>query len=141
MMSAGVVDTIYLGRLSTDALIAVGFCFPIVFLGNSVNIGLGAGVMSAISRDMGRKNFDAAHVHGASAIILVILVMVVVVSLGLIFGSFVVSAMGATPDIMPLSLSYLKYALPALIFMGIGMMCNNTLRASGEAVLAEHHHD
>ncbi len=41
LMSAGVVDTIYLGHLSTDALAAIGFCFPIVFLGNSANIGLG----------------------------------------------------------------------------------------------------
>ncbi len=135
MMSAGIVDTIYLGRLSTNALAAVGFCFPIVFLGNSVNIGLGAGVMSAISRDMGRKNYEAAHAHGASAIILVVLVMLMVSSLGLVFGSFIVDAMGVTEDVRPLSLGYLKYALPALIFMGIGMMCNNTLRANGESVL------
>ena len=52
MMSAGVVDTIYLGRLSTNALAAVAFCFPIIFLGNSINIGIGAGTLSAISRDL-----------------------------------------------------------------------------------------
>ncbi|MBL4870973.1 MAG: MATE family efflux transporter [Robiginitomaculum sp.] len=135
MMSASVVDTIYLGRISTDALVAVGFCFPIIFLGSSVNIGLGAGVLSAISRDLGRKNHESAKRHGASAIILVVIILTVVSSLGLIFGASIVSAMGATPEVKPLALSYLKYALPALVLMGVGMVCNNTLRASGEAFL------
>lgn len=135
LMSAGVVDTIYLGRLSTDALAAIGFCFPIVFLGNSINIGLGAGTLSAISRDMGRKNFEAAHSHGASAIVLAFLVMLLVSAVGLAFAPLIVSLMGASDEIAPLALGYLKYAMPALVFMGVGMMCNNTLRASGEAFL------
>ena len=118
MMSAGIVDTIYLGHLSTNALAAVMFCFPIVFLGNSVNIGLGAGVMSAISRDLGRKNFEAAHTHGASAIILVIIIMVVVSSLGLVLGPLIVDVMGANEEVRPLSLGYLKYARPAFDFYG-----------------------
>jgi putative MATE family efflux protein len=135
MMSAGIVDTIYLGRLSTEALAAVGFCFPIVFLGNSVNIGLGAGTLSAISRDLGKKKFEAARSHGASAILLSVVLMMVIASFGLLSMGFVLELMGAAPDIKPLSMSYLKFALPALIFMGAGMMCNNTLRASGEAIL------
>lgn len=135
LMSAGVVDTIYLGRLSTDALAAVGFCFPIVFLGNSVNIGLGAGAMSAISRDLGRKNYEAAHSHGASAILLSIAIVLCVSILGIVFAPWILSLMGVTDEIMPLAQGYLKYALPALVFMGIGMMCNNTLRATGEAAL------
>lgn len=135
LMSAGVVDTIYLGRLSTDALAAVGFCFPIVFLGNSVNIGLGAGAMSAISRDLGRKNYEAAHRHGASAILMAVLIVMVVSILGMVFAPLIIGLMGASPDVKPLALGYLKYALPALVFMGIGMMCNNALRATGEAVL------
>ncbi|MEE9272513.1 MAG: MATE family efflux transporter [Robiginitomaculum sp.] len=135
MMSAGVVDTIYLGRLSTNALAAIAFCFPVIFLGNSINIGIGAGTLSAISRDLGRKDYDAAHKHGAGSILLAALAMLVVSILGLIFAPLIVSLMGATSEVKPLALDYLKYALPALIFMGVGMMCNNTLRANGEAVL------
>ena len=135
LMSAGVVDTIYLGRLSTDALAAVGFCFPIIFLGNSINIGLGAGTMSAISRDLGRKNYEDARIHGASAIVLAFVIMIVVSTIGILMGPHIISMMGATADVKPLTLDYLRYALPALVFMGVGMMCNNTLRASGEAFL------
>ena len=65
LISTGIVDTIYLGRLTDAArpnlgvmaLAAVGFAFPLTFLGNSANIGLGAGTMSAISRALGFSVF------------------------------------------------------------------------------------
>ena len=135
MISAGVVDTIYLGHLGTNALAAVGFCFPIIFLGNSINIGLGAGTMSAISRDIGRKRFEKASRHGASALILGVLITSFVTIIGVLMARNIVELMGATSDVLPLSLDYLRYALPAMIFIGIGMLCNNILRASGEAFL------
>ncbi len=135
MMSAGVVDTIYLGRLSTNALAAVGFCFPIMFIGNSINIGLGAGVISAISRDYGQKRFDEARAHGASALLLSVCLLSVYVGLSYLAMSLILNLMGTTADILPLSRGYLTYALPALVFTGIGMICNNTLRAGGEALL------
>ena len=51
LISTGIVDTIYLGNLidvsrpnlGRFALAALGVAFPITFVGNSVNIGLGAG--------------------------------------------------------------------------------------------------
>ena len=135
LMSAGVVDTIYLGHLSTNALAAVGFCFPIVFLGNSANIGLSAGTLSAISRAIGRKDNALARTHGASAILLTFSIMCVLTLIGYLIMSPVLDLMGATTEIKPLSLGYLKYALPGLVVMGVAMMSNNILRAGGEALL------
>lgn len=135
LMSAGVVDTIYLGRLSTNALAAVGFCFPIMFIGNSINIGLGAGVISAVSRDIGKKRFNEARAHGASAILLSLALLSAYVIMCYFVLHPVLRLMGITAEILPLSAGYLKIALPSLIFTGIGMICNNTLRAGGEAVL------
>ncbi len=134
MISAGVVDTIFLGHLGVNALAAVGFCFPIIFLGNSLNIGLGAGTMSAISRDIGRKKFSEAKIHGASALVLGLFITVFVTFIGLVFSRQIVTLMGAGEEVLPLSLEYLRFALPAMIFIGIGMLCNNILRASGEAM-------
>jgi len=135
LMSAGIVDTIYLGHLSTNALAAVGFCFPIIFFGNSVNIGLGAGTLSAISRAIGRKDRSLAQNHGAGAILLSITIMVMICLFSFQAMSYVLDVMGITPEIKPLAISYLKYGLPALIVMGMAMMTNNILRAGGEALL------
>ncbi len=135
MLSAGVVDTIYIGHISVDALASIGFCFPIVFFINSINIGLGAGTLSAISRDLGRKNFEAAHAHAASAILLTLLIMLVTTFFAVLLAKPIVRSMGATEHVLNMSMTYLYLGLPALIFTGVAMMCNNILRASGEAAL------
>jgi len=134
-MSAGIVDTIYLGHLSTNALAAVGFCFPIIFFGNSVNIGLGAGTLSAISRAIGRKDRPLARAHGASAVLLTLSVMTVICLFSILMMSWVLDIMGVTAEVKPLALSYLKFGLPALIVMGLAMITNNVLRSGGEALL------
>lgn len=135
LMSAGIVDTIYLGHLSTNALAAVGFCFPIIFFGNSVNIGLGAGTLSAISRAIGRKDRPRAQALGASAVLLTLIIMTVICLLSFWAMSRTLDIMGVTDEIKPLAISYLKYGLPALIVMGLAMITNNVLRAGGEALL------
>lgn len=135
MMSAGVIDTIYLGRLGTTELAAVGFCFPLVFLLQSANIGLGAGTLSAVSRSIGRKDAEAASANGASALILSVLVISALVFCGFLVMGSVLDLMGVTSETKPFSIQYLTFALPSVIFSGLGMMANNVLRASGEAAL------
>ncbi|PHR90850.1 MAG: hypothetical protein COA69_14120 [Robiginitomaculum sp.] len=135
MMSAGIVDTIYLGRLSTDALATIGFCFPILFLGSSVNIGLGAGTLSAISRAIGRKDFGEARALGASALLLSLTIMSVLSILILITMPFILDTMNIGSDIKPFALKYLVYTVPGLVVLGVAMMSNNIIRAGGEAAL------
>jgi len=83
LISTGIIDTIYLSRLTsaefdnlgTLAIAAVGFAFPITFLGNSANIGLGAGTSSAVSRAIGQDDHDRAHRHGAASILMALAVI------------------------------------------------------------------
>lgn len=135
LLSVRIVDTIYLGRIGVDALAAMGFCLPIVFLGNSANIGLGAGTMSAVSRAIGQKDAEKAKRHAAAAILLAITVMAALSTLLLLSMPFVLQKMGAEPHIASLARSYMLFALPGLSIVSIAMMCNNILRANGEAAL------
>jgi putative MATE family efflux protein len=135
LMSVRIVDTIYLGRIGVDALAAMGYCLPIVFLGNSANIGLGAGTMSAVSRAIGQKDPEKAKRHAAAAILMALTVMCVLSALLLLSMPFVLAGMGAAPEIAALATSYMLFALPGLGIVSVAMMCNNILRASGEAAL------
>lgn len=135
LLSAGIVDTIYLGRVGTDVLAAMGFVFPISFTVNSCNIGLGAGTMSALSRAIGRKDVEQAKRHGAAAILLGVTLLTALTLVMVLSLDFVLSLMGAKPHIAALAKSYLVIALPGLIIVSIASMCNNILRANGEAAL------
>ncbi len=143
LVSTGIVDTIYLGRLTDAArpnlgvmaLAAVGFAFPLTFLGNSANIGLGAGTMSAISRALGQGDIDQAKRHGAAAILLALTVMTVLVLLMLFALPFVLTLMGAEGEIKTMARDYALISFPGLVIVSVAMMSNNVLRAGGEAVL------
>ena len=134
LISAGLVDAIYLGHLGVEFLAALGFCFPIVFLCNSVNIGLGAGTLAAVSQAIGKKAYEQARRHAACSVLLSILVLSVVSFSMIQVSPYLLRQMGALPHTADLAFGYILLVLPSLIVMCIAMACNNILRAHGEAV-------
>lgn len=143
LISTGIVDTIYLGNLEDPsrpdlgvwALAAVGLAFPLTFLGNSANIGLGAGTVSAISRALGQNDAGKAKRHAASAIIFALLVMTVIVTILITTISAILTLYEAEPEVTEMAKQYLVISLPALVIVSVSMICNNILRAGGEAIL------
>ena len=143
LISTGIVDTIYLGRLTDPerpnlaimALAALGFAFPLTFIGNSANIGLGAGTMSAVSRALGEDQPDRAKRHGAASILLALCVMSVLVALMLLAAPYILPFAGASTEVASMAFGYLLISMPGLIIVSIASMSNNILRAHGEAAL------
>jgi len=143
LISTGIVDTIYLGRLEDPlrpnlailALAALTFAFPLTFVGNSANIGLGAGTMSAVSRALGQGDHERARRHGAAAILMALTVMTILVSLMLLIAPKILQIAGASDDVRHMAIGYLTISLPGLVIVSIASMSNNILRASGEAAL------
>ena len=143
LISTGIVDTIYLGRLTDPenpklaqmVLAAIGIAFPISFIGNSANIGLGAGTMSAVSRAIGQGDMARSKRHAAAAILLGLSVMSCLVILMLLISPFVLSLMGQSDEVEHLAYSYLLIVMPGLVLVSVASMSNNTLRAAGEALL------
>lgn len=143
MISTGIVDTIYLGRLTDDArpdlaiwaLAALTYAWPLTFIGNSANIGLGAGTMSAVSRALGQGETERAKRHGAAAILLGLTVMTLLVSTMMIIAPKILHMAGARGDVHGMAVSYLLISLPGLVIVSVSSMSNNILRAGGEAAL------
>jgi len=70
------INRIWVSGLGTDAAAAVGFAFPVLFMGTAVATGLGVGGGSAISRKIGagdKKGADSAAVH--TLIVMVLLAL------------------------------------------------------------------
>jgi len=144
LLSAGLIDTWYLAQLSDIArpdlgiwaIAAIGIAFPLTFLGNSANIGLGAGTMSAISRAIGQNEMGRAKRHAAAAFIFALLIMGALVSLMLIAMPTILNFYSnADPAVLTMARDYLLISLPGLIILSIASISNNILRAGGEAAL------
>lgn len=68
-----VVDSIFVGSISEDALSAVSYAFPIQNLMIALSIGTGVGVNALVSRHLGAKDYDKANHVASNGLILSII--------------------------------------------------------------------
>lgn len=64
------VDSIFVSKVSEDAMTAISLVFPIQNLSVAVGVGFGVGISSAVSFFMGAKKLDAANRSAALGLIL-----------------------------------------------------------------------
>ena len=81
-----IVDSIYVSRLGEYALSAVSVVFPVQLLNVAAGVGLGVGLSSLISRRLGEKRLDDAHLAAQHGWFLALLQWVIFLLFGL-FGS------------------------------------------------------
>ena len=111
-----IVDMIFIGKLSGDAIAAVAFNFPIFFFVMGISFGLGSGVTASIARFIGsddKVNADNAAEH---AVMLAFVISAILTSLGLLYGRQILLKIGCTPDVLPQAWEYLKVSCYGLSF-------------------------
>jgi putative MATE family efflux protein len=126
------VDAIWVSGLGSDALAAVGFVFPLLFMGTAIATGLGVGGGSAISRKIGakdKKGADNAAVH--TLIIMCILAVLYAVPL-FVFSDGIFAAIGAGRTTATASL-YARIMYSATIISFFCFIANAILRSEGDA--------
>lgn len=79
-----IVDSIFVARISEDALTAVSLAFPMQSLMIAVAVGTGVGVNALISRALGEKNADKVNKIAENGIFVFALSYLVVVLLSLV---------------------------------------------------------
>ncbi len=63
-----IVDTMFVGRISADALAAVSMTFPIIFLFVALASGVGVGTVSLVARKIGQGRKDKAGIAIANIV-------------------------------------------------------------------------
>ena len=126
------VDTIYVGRLGTEALAAISFTFPVVMLTVSLAVGLGLGAGSTISRAIGRGNTERVRRLATDGLFLSMAVATLFVIAGMLTIRPLFTLLGATPDILELINQYMIIWYPGVLFVVIPMVGNHAIRATGD---------
>jgi len=126
------VDTIYVGRLGTEALAAISFTFPVVMLIVSLSVGLGLGMGSTISRAVGRGSSDRVRRLTTDGLVLAMAVAIIFVTAGMLTIRPLFTLLGATPDILELINQYMIIWYPGMLFVIIPMVGNHAIRATGD---------
>ncbi|MDW7649867.1 MAG: MATE family efflux transporter, partial [Bacillota bacterium] len=133
--SYNIIDTIFVGRLGSDAIAALSVSFPIQMLLGALAIGTGVGAGSLISRSLGAENKDAAATAGGQVITLSLIFGLLATLIGLFYLRPLLSFFGATPEILDLTASYMSVIANGAVFLFMIMMLNHVIRAEGNAML------
>lgn len=133
IVSNGLVDAYFIGRIGQAELAAIGFIFPIIAALSSLGIGLMVGINSVVARALGEGD-DERAIRRANLGILLGLIFGLVMGLSLyLLRQQIFVLMRADTAILPIIDAYMQpYALgfPLLLTM---MGINGVLRGQGAA--------
>ncbi|MGM0597831.1 MAG: MATE family efflux transporter [Myxococcota bacterium] len=131
------VDTIFVGRgVSVAAIGAISIVFPVHMIIMGISQLFGIGGASLISRCLGAKEKDKAEKTLGNVISLVFIFSNLMILASYIWMEEILVLFGATPELLPLSMEYLRIVLVGFMFFTYTVSLNNIARAEGAAKIA-----
>lgn len=106
-----VVDSIFVSRISMDALTSVSLAFPLQMIIVSLFVGTGAGISSLISRKLGEGNNEAASKAANHGLVINIFYSLIMAVIGIFFVKSFVSIFTNDPILQNLTTQYLQIIL------------------------------
>ena len=128
-----VVDSMFVARVSENALTALSMAFPIQNLMIAVSTGLGVGLNAVLSRALGAKDEKLASQFVATGFFSAFGAGVIISILGNLCLDPLVRFLGATETIAPYARDYAAYIFYGAPFMMCSLAMNNLLRFEGLA--------
>jgi putative MATE family efflux protein len=127
-----IVDMIFIGRLSGEAIAAVAFNMPLFFFVLGLTMGLGSGVTASIARFIGAKDKVNADNSAEHAVVIGIGISIILTTLGFVYGRDILMKIGATESVIDLSWSYLRVICIGLPFMVLSAFFRSILTGEGD---------
>ncbi|MDH3547530.1 MAG: MATE family efflux transporter, partial [Gammaproteobacteria bacterium] len=131
-----VVDIIFVSRLGTDAVAAVGITEALITVLYAVAIGLGVGVTAMVSRRIGAKRPDAAASVTGQAIWLGAVLSVVIGVAGATFAEDMLRLMGASTNVVETGKGFTAVLLGGSASILYLFILNAAFRGAGDAAVA-----
>ena len=129
-----IVDSVFVSRLSENALTAVSLAFPLQNLMIAVATGTGVGVNAALSRNLGEKNFDRANRIADHALFLAAMSYIVFAIFGLFFARQFFRLQTDIEEIVDLGTTYLRVCTIASFGLFMEIACERLLQSTGKTI-------
>ena len=132
-----VVDSVFVSRISENALNAVSLAFPLQNLMIAVGAGTAVGINALLSRSLGEKRQDMADRAAGTGIFLSLCSAVVFALIGIFLSrAFFMAQAKSVPEIVEMGTAYTRICLG----LSVGLFCQfcfeRLLQSTGRTVLA-----
>lgn len=131
-----IVDSIFVSKISEDALTAVSLAFPIQTLMIAFAIGTGVGVNALLSRSLGEKNTQRANQVATNGIFLAFAGTVFFVLIGIFLTDLFYKTQTDSDVIMNYGTTYMRICCICSIGMFVQGMTEKLLQSTGKTVIA-----
>ena len=129
-----IVDSIFVSRISENALSAVSLVFPIQSLMIAFGAGLGVGFSSLLSRSLGEKNFDKVNKSAMNGIFLEYVAAVGFLLIGLFLPRLFLESQTQDPEIVTYGIQYMSIISCFSFCLFTQMMFERLLQSTGKTI-------
>lgn len=130
-----IVDSIFVARISEDALTAVSIVNPIQLLIIALSVGSGVGVNSLISRMLGARKQERADQAASTSIFIGVFNYLIFLIIGLFFTKYFVSAYAERGTVIfDFAVSYMRIVCMASLFIHVEIVLEKVLQSTGNMV-------
>jgi len=130
-----VVDSIYIGHLSKEALSAISLVFPIQIILIAISVGTGIGTSSYISRLLGKDEDDKAQNVANHVFVIVIFYSILVGLFGYLYSDKLLHFFTDVPELISLGTRYIRIILIGSVALFFPIITNNIIRGQGNTLI------
>ncbi|MBD3222194.1 MATE family efflux transporter [bacterium] len=130
------VDIVWVSRLGTDAIAAVGLTEGMMAILYALAIGLGQGATAMVSRRVGEKDTDGAAVAAVHAVVLAVLVSLAIAIPAGLAAADLLRLMGASPELIAGGAGYTRVMMAGNATILLLFVMNAVFRGAGDATRA-----
>lgn len=127
-----IVDSIFVSRISENALTAVSLAFPVQSLLVALGIGTGVGVNSLLSKALGEKEYKKASKAAVNGIFLAFMMYLIALVVGFTVVKPFYQSQTKDAEIVSLGIQYLTIVCIFSIGMMMQMMLEKLLQSTGK---------
>lgn len=129
-----VVDSIFVARLSENALTAVSVAFPLQSIMIAVSVGFGVGINALLSRALGQKNLKRANDVAVQGLFLELLSCFVMVLVGLLGVEAFMRSQTDIEEIVQSGVTYLRICMVFSLGVFLEVTFERYLQATGRTL-------
>jgi len=127
-------DTFWLGQYSTDALAAISFAFPMVFLLISFGMGISVAGSVLVAQHTGADEPEEAEFAASQTVTFAALFSLIFGAIGYAAVGPFLSLLGASPNVLDLATGYMRIISLGLLFMFGFWVFVSLMRGYGDTI-------
>ncbi|MCC5909466.1 MAG: MATE family efflux transporter [Clostridiaceae bacterium] len=126
-----VVDSLFVARVSENALAALSIAFPVFILLIAISVGTGIGTSSLISRLLGQGKEDRAVIAAEHVLLIGSMYGIVMGIIGIFLSDNLVAIFSNTPEIIAYGSQYIRIILIGSFSLFLSIIASDILRGQG----------